>query len=129
MEPHDPLAIARGFASSDYAPVATFNDSAFFVARPPDLGASDWERHADTDELLLVLAGSVTVEILTEADRRFVPLTAGQFTVVPRGHWHRHVDLRGLVELFYMPGSCEESTAEDPRFDGRRSEPVGPEAA
>jgi mannose-6-phosphate isomerase-like protein (cupin superfamily) len=67
-----------------------------------DLDASDWERDPDTDELLMVLDGSVTVEVLTDSDSRLVPLTAGQFTIVPRGLWHRHTMARDVIELFYM---------------------------
>jgi mannose-6-phosphate isomerase-like protein (cupin superfamily) len=64
----------------------------------------------------MVLQGSVTVEILTDSDNHLVPLTVGQFTIVPKGHWHRHRTPRDLIELFYMPGSSEESTADDPRL-------------
>lgn len=124
MQTHDPMAIARSFGTYDFAEVAAFNESAIMVARPPDLDASDWEIHRDTDELLMVLAGSVKVEILGDNDQHVVSLTAGQFTVVPRGRWHRHVDLRDLVELFYMPGSNEESTAADPRL-GESPDPTG----
>jgi mannose-6-phosphate isomerase-like protein (cupin superfamily) len=76
---------------------------------------SDWELHPDTDELLMVLEGSVTVEILTAPDRHRLPLTAGQFTVVPKGHWHRHTDAHDVIEMFYTPGSTLESSADDPR--------------
>ncbi|BDH57058.1 cupin domain-containing protein [Tsukamurella sp. PLM1] len=80
------------------------------------LDTSDWELHPDTDELLMVLAGSVTVEILTAHDSTLVPLTAGQFAVVPKGHWHRHTLVHDVIEMFYTPGRTIESVAEDPRL-------------
>jgi gentisate 1,2-dioxygenase len=55
------------------------------------------------------------VEILTLTDRHRLPLTAGQFTVVPQGHWHRHTDAHDVVEMFYTPGTTLESSADDPR--------------
>jgi hypothetical protein len=44
-----------------------------------------------------------------------LPLTAGQFAVVPKGHWHRHTDAHDVVEMFYTPGTTRESFADDPR--------------
>ena len=63
----------------------------------------------------MVLEGSVTVEILTATDRYLLPLTAGQFVVVPKGHWHRHTDAHDVVEMFFTPGTTLESSADDPR--------------
>ncbi|WP_348537698.1 hypothetical protein [Nocardia neocaledoniensis] len=63
-----------------------------------------------------MLRGRVTVEILTDSDRHRIPRTAGQFVIVPRGHWHRHLDIDQVVEMFYTPGATIESTADDPRI-------------
>jgi mannose-6-phosphate isomerase-like protein (cupin superfamily) len=117
MLPCHPVAAAYSLESYGCTPLAHFNGVPFSVLRAPDLDASDWERHPDTDELLMVLEGSVTVEVLTDSDSRLVPMTAGQFTIVPRGLWHRHTIARDVVELFYMPGSSEQSGAVDPRID------------
>jgi mannose-6-phosphate isomerase-like protein (cupin superfamily) len=56
------------------------------------------------------------VEILTATDRHRLPLTAGQFVVVPKGHWHRHRDVHDVVEMFLTPGSTLECSADDPRI-------------
>ena len=117
MFSNDPAAVAHTFESFGFAPLAQFNGVPFGVLRAPDLDASQWERHPDTDEFLMVLEGSVTVEVLTDTDSHFVPLTPGQFVIVPSGLWHRHTMARGVVEMFYMPGTNEQSTAVDPRFD------------
>jgi len=115
MRIHDPIAIARKLAPFDFLELAPFNRGAFCMYYGDQLDQSDWELHPDTDELLMVLEGSVTVEILTATDRQMLPLTAGQFAVVPKGHWHRHTDVRDVVEMFYTPGTTLESSADDPR--------------
>jgi mannose-6-phosphate isomerase-like protein (cupin superfamily) len=116
MHSHDPIAIARTLAPFDFRELAPFNGGAFCMFYGDQLEQADWELHPDTDELLMVLQGSVTVEILTETDRHRVPLTAGCFTVVPKGHWHRHIDVCDVVEVFFTPGASVESSAEDPRL-------------
>jgi hypothetical protein len=60
--------------------------------------------------------GSITVEILTDTDSHRVTLTAGQFVIVPKGHWHRHAEVHDVVEMFFTPGATVESTADDPRL-------------
>jgi mannose-6-phosphate isomerase-like protein (cupin superfamily) len=115
MRIHDPIAIARNLAAFDFQELAPFNGGAFCMYYGDQGDQPDWELHPDTDELLMVLEGSVTVQILTPTDRHRLPLTAGQFTVVPRGHWHRHTDAHDVIEMFYTPGTTLESSADDPR--------------
>ncbi|MET9319509.1 cupin domain-containing protein [Streptomyces sp. NPDC003038] len=115
MRRHEPIALAQSLSPFDFRELAPFNGAAFCMYYGDRLDQSDWELHPDTDEFLMVLEGSVTVEILTQTDRYRVPLTAGQFTIVPKGHWHRHIEVHDVVELFYTPGATVESTADDPR--------------
>jgi mannose-6-phosphate isomerase-like protein (cupin superfamily) len=112
---YDPIAVARTREAFDFFEFAPFNGASFAVFRGDGVDASDWELHDDTDELLFVLHGSVTVEILTDADSEDHHLTAGQFVVVPKGRWHRHRDVRDLIEMYFTPGSSVSSEAEDPR--------------
>jgi mannose-6-phosphate isomerase-like protein (cupin superfamily) len=118
MHIFDPIAVANGLEPFDFHEFGPFNNASFAVFRGTGVDASNWELHCDTDELLFVLEGSVKVEILTDGDRRIVPLVAGQFTVVPKGCWHRHIDIVDLVEMHYTPGTSEESTELDPRKAG-----------
>jgi mannose-6-phosphate isomerase-like protein (cupin superfamily) len=116
MRTYDPVALARSLSPIEFVrELAPFNEAAFGMYRADRADASNWELHPDTDELLMVLQGSVTVEILTDTDRHRLPLTAGQFTIVPSGHWHRHIEARGVVEMFFTPGASVNSTADDPR--------------
>lgn len=74
--------------------------------------------------MLLVISGSVTVEILTDDDSTSIPLTTGQFTIVPRGLWHRHVDVVDLVEMYYTP-----ATASNPTHSTRAGRVMSTESA
>lgn len=117
MQSYDPLAIAKNLPPFDFHEFAGFNGASFAVFHGTDLATSDWELHPDTDELLMVLAGSVTVEILTDTESHRIPLTAGRFAIVPKGHWHRHTDVHDLVEMYFTPGASVGSTAVDPRVE------------
>lgn len=115
MTYYDPLAIAADLRPFEFHPFARFNKGAFAVFRGSSAAASQWEMHPDTDELLFVLAGRVTVELLIDDQSTLVPLSRGQLVIVPRGAWHRHRDAHDLVELYYTPGRSVASDAEDPR--------------
>jgi mannose-6-phosphate isomerase-like protein (cupin superfamily) len=117
MQNYDPIAIAKNSSPFDFREIAPFNGAAFGTFYGDRLEQpSYWELHPDTDELLMVLDGSITVEILTDTDRHRVTLSAGQFVIVPKGHWHRHAEVHDVVELFFTPGATVESTADDPRL-------------
>jgi mannose-6-phosphate isomerase-like protein (cupin superfamily) len=116
MPKYDPVEIARTREPFDFHEFAPFNDAAIAVFRGDGLEVSDeWDMHPDTDEFLMVLNGSVTVEILTDAGAEEHPLTVGQFVVVPKGLWHRHRDVSDLVEIYFTPGESVETTADNPR--------------
>jgi mannose-6-phosphate isomerase-like protein (cupin superfamily) len=115
MPAYDPATLARNLDPFDSHEFAPFNDASFAVFRGDDIDNSNWELHPDTDELLFVLHGSVTVEILASPSSERHDLSAGQLVVVPRGLWHRHLDIRDLIELYFTPGTSIQSSATDPR--------------
>ena len=104
MEPYTPIDIARADGELQFSQFAPFNGHHIGVFRVTSVGPGPWEMHPDTDELLHVLSGSVSVEIYHPDGNEVVPLTSGQLVIVPRGRWHRHVDAVDLVELFFTPG-------------------------
>jgi mannose-6-phosphate isomerase-like protein (cupin superfamily) len=65
--------------------VGYYNDTKIQVAKSK--GEFVWHAHEDTDDLFLVLKGSVTIE-LRDGD---VELEEGELLVVPRGVEHRPV--------------------------------------
>jgi mannose-6-phosphate isomerase-like protein (cupin superfamily) len=65
--------------------VADLNDSHVKVVKVR--GEFVWHRHADEDELFLVLRGTLTIELRDGA----VTLGPGEMVVIPRGVEHRPV--------------------------------------
>jgi len=116
MQGHNLIDAIGGLDEIEFKQLATFNRGSVGVYWA-QTGLSPWERHPEDDELLYVIEGRVTVEILTEADRIEVPIAEGSVFVVPRNHWHRH-KLDGVVkEMYVTPGPSDTSFAEDPRIE------------
>lgn len=65
--------------------IAEMNDYQFKLAKIQ--GEFVWHYHADTDEVFIVIEGSMTLEFRDKS----IPLTAGEMFVVPRGIEHRPV--------------------------------------
>jgi quercetin dioxygenase-like cupin family protein len=78
-------------------------------------GKTHWETHPE-DELVHILDGSVTLDII-EADRpRSHVLSRGKMVVVPNGAWHRFRSADGLTAMSAtVPGSHIELDVDDPR--------------
>ncbi len=81
------LAAALGSFTEHWSPkvVARLNDYEIKVVKL--FGEFVWHSHDDTDELFLVLDGTLTIQ-LREGD---VTLAPGQLFVVPRGVEHRPI--------------------------------------
>jgi quercetin dioxygenase-like cupin family protein len=76
-------------------------------------GAFVWHRHADADELFLVLRGSMRMELRGRAP---IVLGEGEMFVVPRGVEHRPVaDEEAHVLLFEPAGTVNTGDAGGPR--------------
>ena len=125
MEAHNLANVLSGLNEMDFAKITDFNDGhagAFWSDNP---GTSPWEHHPDTDELLMCLEGSVEIHVLTktvgtstEDDITRITLTAGEFTVVPKDHWHRHHATAPFREFYITPGASNHSMDADPRVSG-----------
>lgn len=105
------LAQKLALFSDHWAPrtVATLNDYDIMIVKL--LGQYTWHRHADTDELFLVLRGELEIELRD----RSVTLGPGDLFVVPRGEEHRpharhEVELL-LIEPSGTPNSGDPETA------------------
>ena len=110
----DKVNLAEKLASfSDHwAPriVARYNDHEVRLVKVE--GEFIWHAHADTDELFLILEGTLDMEFRD----RTVVLDAGELIVVPRGTEHRPVARHGEARLLLidpkdMPNTGDAATA------------------
>jgi mannose-6-phosphate isomerase-like protein (cupin superfamily) len=93
--------------------VATFNGHDVMVAKVK--GEFVWHKHDDTDDLFLVLQGSLTIELRDGA----VTLGPGELFVVPRGVEHRPV-AREEVHLLLLERSGTPNTGDPATAATRR---------
>ena len=98
--------------SDHWAPriVARYNDNEVRLVKVE--GEFVWHQHQDTDELFLVLDGTLDIELRD----RTVTLAAGELFVVPRGTEHRPCARTGEVKLLLidpkdMPNTGDPATA------------------
>ena len=87
--------------------VATLNDYDVRVAKT--VGEFTWHSHPDTDELFLVVKGSLTIRL----EAGDVTLGPGQLYVVPRGVRHQPVSNEG-AEIVLIEPSAAVNTGDSP---------------
>jgi mannose-6-phosphate isomerase-like protein (cupin superfamily) len=81
-------------------------------------GKDHWERHLTGDELIHILDGAATLEIVCEdGPPRSFELRAGMIAVIPQGAWHRALSSEGKTEMTAtpFPGDHIELDVDDPR--------------
>src|SRR5215469_11775521 len=102
-------------ASGAFATLAPFRDGNIFSAKFAGNGA--WERHPNGDELVQIVDGSTTLQIITEDGPQSHTLGAGMVVVVPQGAWHRFHSPEGVSLVTATPKPTEHLTADvdDPR--------------
>ena len=76
--------------------VARYNDNEIRLAKAE--GDFQWHRHADSDELFLIVKGTLTMEFRDRTET----LERGQMIVIPRGTEHRPRALDGEVEMIII---------------------------
>jgi len=85
-------------------------------------GKDHWERHPAGDELIHILDGGATLEMVCDdGPPRCFALRAGMVAVIPRGAWHRFHSSEGATEIAVtpFPGESIELDVDDPRTVGR----------
>lgn len=113
----DKVNLAEKLATFDarWSPriVADYNGNDVIVVKVE--GEFVWHAHPDTDDLFLVLAGEVDIEMRD----RTVTLGPGELFVVPRGVEHRPVARREahllLIEPAGTPNTGDPATAVEKR--------------
>lgn len=89
-------------ASADaFATIADYRDGAIFVAHYA--GNSQWERHGQGDEIVMVIEGKTTLFLLEQGVETPHVLSDGQLIVVPQGLWHRFETPKGVKIMSVTP--------------------------
>jgi mannose-6-phosphate isomerase-like protein (cupin superfamily) len=81
-------------------------------------GKDHWERHLTGDELVHILDGSLTLEIVCDdGPPKCFTLRAGMIAVIPQGTWHRFHSSEGATQMAVtpFPGETIEIDVDDPR--------------
>ena len=85
-------------------------------------GKDHWERHLTGDELVHILDGTATLEVVCDdgPPQRFV-LHAGMVAVIPQGAWHRLLSAEGATQIAVtpFPGETIDLDVDDPRQAAR----------
>jgi mannose-6-phosphate isomerase-like protein (cupin superfamily) len=83
-------------------------------------GKDHWERHLTGDELVHILDGAATLEIVCDDGLpKSFALRAGMIAVIPQGAWHRLLSSEGATQIAAtpFPGETIEFDVDDPRTE------------
>ena len=99
-----------GAASGDgwFATLTPYRDGAIFVAHYA--GNSEWERHGNGDEIVMVIEGDTTLILLIDDEEVPHHLSASEFLVVPQGIWHRFETPTGVKVMSVTPQPTDHQT-------------------
>jgi mannose-6-phosphate isomerase-like protein (cupin superfamily) len=110
--PQSTMADRKGSA----ARLASYRDGGLSITK--FAGKGHWERHLAGDELIHILDGSATLEMVCDegSPKSFV-LGAGMVAVNPQGAWHRFHSSEGVTLMTATPVPSEviELDVDDPR--------------
>jgi mannose-6-phosphate isomerase-like protein (cupin superfamily) len=98
------------------ARLASYRDGLLLAIKAS--GKDHWERHLTGDELIHILHGAATLEIVCEdGPPSSFELRAGMIAVIPQGAWHRALSPEGKTEMTArpFPGDHIELDVDDPR--------------
>jgi len=103
------------------ARLASYRDGLLLAIKAS--GKDHWERHLTGDELIHILDGTATLEIVCDdGPPRSFELHAGMIAVIPPGAWHRFLHSEGATQIAATPFPSEdiEFDVDDPREVGRK---------
>jgi mannose-6-phosphate isomerase-like protein (cupin superfamily) len=100
------------------ARLAPYRDGALFSNK--FAGKGHWEAHLTGDELIHILDGAASLEIVREDGPQSFALRAGTIAVIPQGAWHRFHSPDGVTLMTATPSPSEviELDVDDPRTAG-----------
>ena len=103
------------------ARLAPYRDGGLFVTK--FAGKGHWEAHLPGDELIYILDGTATLEIVCDdGPAKSFTLNAGMIAVNPQGAWHRFHSSEGVTLMTATPSPSEviELDVDDPRTVERK---------
>jgi mannose-6-phosphate isomerase-like protein (cupin superfamily) len=106
----------REETNGSVARLASYRDGLLLAIKSS--GTDHWERHLTGDELLHILDGAATLEIVCDdGPPKSFALRAGMIAVIPQGAWHRAFSAEGKTEMTAtpFPGNHIELDVDDPR--------------
>ncbi|HSH99266.1 MAG TPA: cupin domain-containing protein [Reyranella sp.] len=114
--PRSTMADRKGSAAT----LASYRDGSLSVTK--FAGKGHWESHPAGDELIHILDGTATLEMLGTEGLQSFALSAGMIAVNPRGAWHRFSSVDGVTLLAVTPAPSEviDLDLDDPREVERR---------
>jgi quercetin dioxygenase-like cupin family protein len=109
--PQSTFADRKGSAAN----LAPYRDGTLSITK--FAGKGHWESHLAGDELIHILDGTATLEMLGEDGPRSFALRAGMIAVNPQGAWHRFSSADGVTLLAVTPSPSEviDLDVDDPR--------------
>ena len=95
--------------------LAPYRDGAVFTSKFAGKGA--WECHPVGEELVQIIEGAATLDIVTDAGPQSIEVRAGMMAIVPQGAWHRFRSPEGVTVMTVTPTPSEHVRidVEDPR--------------
>jgi mannose-6-phosphate isomerase-like protein (cupin superfamily) len=106
--------------------LAAYRDGALFTTK--FAGKGHWESHVTGDELVHILGGAATLEIVCGGGPpKSFALRAGMIAVNPQGAWHRFHSPDGVTLMTATPSPSEviELDVDDPRTAGASRRETG----
>jgi quercetin dioxygenase-like cupin family protein len=102
-------------ATGAFVTLTPYRDGNLYSAK--FVGRASWERHPNGDELVQIIDGSTTVDIIVDDKIETHQLRAGMTVVVPQNAWHRFNAPDGVSIVTATPRPTEHLTVDvdDPR--------------
>ena len=98
-------ASTRADRAGSSTQLAKYRDATIFANKSQGKGA--WERHPAGDELVYILDGAATLEVISEGVSKSIPVSKGKLAIVSAGEWHRFHYPDGVTLLTITPGKSE----------------------
>ncbi|MBI1777378.1 MAG: cupin domain-containing protein [Proteobacteria bacterium] len=103
------------------AQLASYRDGLLLAIKSS--GKDHWERHLTGDELVHILDGTATLDIVCDdGPPKSFELRTGMIAVIPQGAWHRLLSSQGATQMAVtpFPGEHIELDVDDPRTVERK---------